>query len=78
MQASRNAALQGVYATMSGRIQRARYSANKTPDQWAHAIQDHIDMLKLLHARDGAALGALMRAHVRSKKAVIAAAFGSD
>lgn len=78
MLASHNTALQNVYAAMSGRIQRARYSANKTPDQWAHAVQDHIEMLKLLRARDGAALGNLMRDHIRSKKLVISAAFGSD
>ena len=78
MQASHNAALQGVYATMSGRIQRARYSANKTPAQWADAIQDHVEMLKLLRARDGASLGALMRRHIRSKKPIISAAFGAN
>lgn len=77
MRASRNTALQGVYAMMSGRIQRARYSANKTPEQWAHAIEDHVEMLKLLRARDGAGMGALMRAHIRSKRPVIAAAFGA-
>lgn len=78
MHASRNAALQSVYATMSGRIQRARYSASKTPEQWADAIQDHVEMLKLLRARDGAALGSLMRRHLRSKKPIISAAFGEN
>ncbi|MDQ0395675.1 GntR family transcriptional regulator [Labrys monachus] len=76
MLASRNTALQGVYAMMAGRIQRARYSANKTPEQWVHAIQDHGEMLKFLRARDGLALGALMRRHIRSKLPVITAAFG--
>jgi len=76
MLASRNAALQGVYGLMSGRIQRARYSAHKTPEQWGQAIADHVEMLKLLRARDGAELGALMRRHIRSKKPIISAAFG--
>jgi DNA-binding GntR family transcriptional regulator len=78
MGASRNAALQGVYAMMSGRIQRARYSAHKTPDQWAQAIADHVEMLKLLRARDGVELGNLMRRHIRSKKPIISAAFGKE
>jgi len=77
MAASRNAALQGVYATMSGRIQRARYAASKTPEQWALAIADHEEMIVLLKARDGATLGSLMRRHVRSKRPVISAAFGN-
>jgi hypothetical protein len=37
MAASRNATLQGIYANLSGRIQRARYTAHKTPEQWAKA-----------------------------------------
>jgi DNA-binding GntR family transcriptional regulator len=35
-------------------------------------------MIALLKARDGAALGALLRDHVRSKKAVIAAAYSDE
>ncbi len=77
MAASGNSVLAGIYATMSGRIQRARYAAKKTPAQWAQAIADHHRMVELLRARDGAALAALMRSHLRSKKPIIAAAFGA-
>ena len=76
MAASRNATLSGVYATLSGRIQRARYTAHKTDAQWARAIEEHVRMLDLLRARDGAALAEVMRAHIRGKKPVIAAAYG--
>lgn len=76
MRASRNATLQAIYATLSGRIQRARYTAHKTPEQWAKAVAEHDRMLDLLRARDGAALGALMRDHIRGKKPLIAAAYG--
>ena len=38
---SRNATLQGIYAKLSGRIQRARYSAHKTPEQWQRAVDEH-------------------------------------
>jgi DNA-binding GntR family transcriptional regulator len=76
MAASRNSALQGVYATLSGRIQRARYSARKTPQQWADAISDHTLMIELLRSRDATALGALMRKHIRGKQVLIDAAFG--
>jgi len=76
MQASRNQTLQGIYANLHGRIQRARYSADKSPEQWRLAIEEHVKMVELLRGRKADRLGALMRKHLRSKKAIIAAAFG--
>jgi DNA-binding GntR family transcriptional regulator len=76
MRASRNGILQGIYANLSGRIQRARFAAHKSPGQWQAALADHDRMIALLRARAGEELGALMRAHVRSKKDVIGATFG--
>jgi DNA-binding GntR family transcriptional regulator len=78
MRASGNATLAGIYATLSGRIQRARFAAHKTPEQWEEAMRDHHAMLELLRVRDGEALGRLLRAHVLSKKAVIIATFGKE
>lgn len=75
MAASGNQTLSGIYATLSGRIQRARFAANKTPMQWEEAIREHDRMVELLRARNAEALGPLMRAHVLSKKAVILATF---
>jgi DNA-binding GntR family transcriptional regulator len=75
MAAARNQPLQTIYGSLSGRVQRARYSANKTPQQWSQAIKDHERMLELLSKRESAKLGQLMREHLRSKKAIIAAAF---
>lgn len=76
MAASRNATLQGIYATLSGRIQRARYAAHKTPEQWRRAVAEHEEMLRLLRARDGEALAALMRRHIRGKAELILASYG--
>jgi DNA-binding GntR family transcriptional regulator len=78
MAAARNATLQAIYANLSSRIQRARYTANQTPQQWQRAVADHTRMIALLRRRDGEALGRLMREHVRSKKPVIAATFTGD
>lgn len=78
MMAARNETLQGIYANLSSRIQRARFTAHKTPEQWADAMKDHDRMLVLINAREGEALGRLLRDHVRSKKAVISATFGAD
>ncbi|TXM70450.1 GntR family transcriptional regulator [Methylobacterium sp. WL103] len=76
MAASRNATLSGIYRSLSGRIQRSRYSAHQTPEQWTRAIEEHERMVQLLRGRDGPALSHLMREHIRGKKPVIAANFG--
>lgn len=76
MAASRNATLAGIYTSLSGRIQRTRYSAHQTAEQWAAAVAEHDRMIPLLRARDGRTLAVLMREHVRSKKPVIAATYG--
>jgi DNA-binding GntR family transcriptional regulator len=75
MAAARNSALQSTYRSLSGRVQRARFSAHKTDEQWAHAIDDHRLMVMLLRRRDSAALAQLMRDHIKSKRPVISAAY---
>lgn len=75
MAASRNRKLGEIYASLSGRIQSARYSAHKTEQQWKKAVDEHIRMLELLNERDGEALGRLMRAHIRGKKKLIEASY---
>ncbi len=75
MRASRNGVLENLYLGLSGRVQRSRYSAHQTAEQWERAVEEHARMVALLRARDGAGLSALMRAHVRGRKAVLAASF---
>jgi DNA-binding GntR family transcriptional regulator len=75
MAAARNSALQSTYRSLSGRVQRARFSAHKTDEQWARAIDDHNLMVIFLRRRDGAALAQLMRDHIKSKLPVISAAY---
>ncbi len=77
MAASRNTVLANIYESLSGRIQRSRYSAHQTPDQWARAVSEHERMIDFLRARDGASLAILMREHIRGKKPVIAANYGA-
>lgn len=76
MAAARNGTLASIYANLSSRIQRARYTAHKTPAQWQRAVDEHEMMMTLLNARDGEALAKVMRAHIRGKKDIIAAAYG--
>ncbi len=76
--AARNAVLTSIYLGLSGRIQRSRYSAHQTGEQWARAVEEHGRMIVLLRARDSAGLGALMRAHIRNRKSVLAASVGAE
>jgi DNA-binding GntR family transcriptional regulator len=76
MQAARNATLSGIYSNLSSRIQRMRYTAHKTPDQWRRAMDEHVRMVELLRARDGEGLARVVRDHIRGKKVVISAAYG--
>jgi DNA-binding GntR family transcriptional regulator len=75
--AARNATLKGIYANLSSRIQRMRYTAHKTDEQWRRAMDEHREMVRLLRARDGESLAALMKLHIRGKAEVIAASYGS-
>ena len=77
MAASGNGALQAVYRSLSGRVQRARFSAHKTDEQWARAIDDHNLMIILLRRRDATALAQLMRDHIKSKRIIISAAYSA-
>lgn len=76
MAAARNPTLAAIYANVSGRIQRTRYTAHKTPEQWARAIEEHEEMMRLLRAKDGVRLAVLMRDHIRGKRPLIRAAYG--
>ncbi|MXQ12109.1 GntR family transcriptional regulator [Microvirga makkahensis] len=78
MAASRNNTLQDLYKGLSGRIQRTRYSAHKTSEQWHRAVTEHVTMIELLKSRDGENLAKLMRVHIRGKKQVILAAYGEN
>jgi DNA-binding GntR family transcriptional regulator len=75
--AARNATLKTIYANLSSRIQRMRYTAHKTDEQWQRAMCEHEDMVRLLRARDAERLAALMKLHIRGKAEVIAASYGA-
>ncbi len=76
MAAARNGTLSGIYANLSSRIQRMRYTAHKTDAQWQRAMDEHVEMVTLLRAREGEKLAAVMKAHIRGKAEVIAASYG--
>lgn len=75
--AAGNRVLSALYAGLSGRVQALRYRARKSDAQWERAMEDHRRMVELLRARDAEGLRDLMREHVRSKRDVLAAAYGA-
>lgn len=65
--AAGNAALSASFQALVARTASIRFTAQKSPARWAEAVGDHIAMLSALEARDGAALGRLLREHIRHK-----------
>jgi DNA-binding GntR family transcriptional regulator len=65
--ATRNTTLTQLYEQVSGKVRRARFSANLSDARWAEAIAEHDLMLAALKARDGAALAQVLQAHLANK-----------
>lgn len=76
VRAASNRILEDLYAGLSGRVQALRYRARKSEAQWARALDEHRRIVACLRARDADGLRELMREHVRSKRDVLAAAYG--
>lgn len=73
---AKNPTLFQLYSQVSSRIQRLRYRAHKSDQQWASAMADHEAMVHHLRAGRSDALARLMRDHVQSKRQPIADSFG--
>lgn len=61
----RNKTLISVYRGLAGRIRRPRYLANISPARWAEALNEHEAILAALEARNGQALGGILKDHLR-------------
>ncbi len=73
-QASHNGLLGQLYDTLNLRIQSLRFHSNENREKWDQAMQEHVDMVQALAARDGERLAAIMLVHLQRKcDAVIAA-----
>lgn len=66
--ATRNTALQQVYANINRRLQALRFRSNFQTPKWDHAIYEHSEMLKALKARDGRRLASILRQHLLFKR----------
>jgi DNA-binding GntR family transcriptional regulator len=67
LEATRNETLKTTYRALSGRLMRARYIANMSPERWAKAVAEHEAILSALKARDGAGLSVILKAHLANK-----------
>jgi DNA-binding GntR family transcriptional regulator len=74
LEAARNPTLTQQHQMVARRASRARYQANLTSERWKEAMREHDAILAALEARDGPALGALMKAHMEHKLRSIAPA----
>ncbi|GHF74211.1 GntR family transcriptional regulator [Seohaeicola zhoushanensis] len=75
--AARNATLSATMRGLAGRVRRARYLANMSPERWAKAVAEHEEILAALKARDAARLGAVLRGHLVNKLETVRAALAS-
>lgn len=77
LDAARNSTLTAAYVNLSGRIRRARYTANISATRWAQAVAEHEEMLEALDARDGARLAEILKRHLRNKCETVKAALAA-
>ena len=71
--AARNPVLTETFQRLNARIYATRYRSNLTNERWDKAIDEHNEMLKLLEARDGKKLRALLEKHLLNKRDTIIA-----
>lgn len=67
LEASENQALIATHRALAGRVRRARYVANLSPERWRRAVEEHAAILKAIEARDGSAVSALLKQHLKNK-----------
>jgi DNA-binding GntR family transcriptional regulator len=72
-----NAVLAETFEKLNARVKRVRYAANLGRQRWDKAIAEHDRMIEALAARDGAALRAILEAHLAGKRESVLAAFAA-
>ena len=71
VEASRNATLRTVYASLAARVRRVRYGANfaRNRQRWGEAMREHEAILDALQRRAGDELSDILFRHLRNKRA---------
>jgi DNA-binding GntR family transcriptional regulator len=66
MEATGNATLGELYASLAGRIRLARYRANFSHPRWDQAMVEHEEILEALSERDGPGLTRILKTHLEN------------
>ena len=69
--AAKNPVLTETFQRLNQRIYSTRYRSNLSNERWDKAIEEHAEVLRLLEARDGAALRVLLTRHLLNKRDTI-------
>lgn len=67
LEGSENEVLIATHKSLAGRIRRARYLANMSPERWRQAVEEHRAILEALKSRDGVLISELLAAHLSNK-----------
>lgn len=70
--AAGNPVLTTTYNQVNARLQALRFRSNQDGEKWARAMEEHDQMVAALEKRDGAALRAVLVAHLDHKREVVA------
>lgn len=70
--AAGNPVLTATYNQVNARLQALRFRSNQDGEKWARAMEEHDQMVAALEERDGAALRAVLVAHLDHKRDVVA------
>ena len=67
LDAAGNPTLTQMQRALAGRVRRARYMANMTPERWAKAVAEHEDIIRAIEGRQAERLGLLLKTHLANK-----------
>lgn len=59
-----NESLAYMHGTLQSRVKRIRFIGHEGPDNWAHAVREHEEMIVALEARDAASLVEILDRHL--------------
>lgn len=67
-QAARNPVLRATWQQLNARLHALRFRSNQDEAKWAHALQEHADMVAALERRDAEAMRRLLIEHLSRKR----------
>jgi DNA-binding GntR family transcriptional regulator len=72
-QAAKNPVLSATYNQVNARLQAVRFRSNQNEEKWAHAVQEHEQMVQALTDHDAPAMRQVLTQHLLHKRDVVLA-----